>query len=828
MRHDPVVLAQKKGAGWLALGGYRLEQVLSEELFRDEAGMNEQSTWVHLASCCHDRWVDLANAVAALPQPLEGFLVLGARPGKGHANVSLDVLLAGRGKTRKEAETRCLAAAVTAEGLLATTLDYASFGPIAGAKELQGALRHLEAKHRGEARRRLEKVTVSHGRIKREPFGFRTAAQQQAVETPRRGDAGLLHLFPWVPSDDSWRRLGDMLGRDEKRLGALVVHFRGFDRSPIPCTNSGRTILAAAERMVRLDSEELKQSDTVLSLQVQALRHEAFRRLCILEGRTIAGRVFITSDRRLTDSLVATVLNCIDDASIRPGQPGAESIFRGGAEVKNVPSGELLAPLDEPTFDILFSPVEAPAILRTPMPTDVDFPGVSVNRARTASCVGSTGTDVPLGINLHRGISRPVALAEPDRFRHTYMVGQTGTGKSTLMLHQILHDINANRGVAVLDPHGSLIDEILLRYPMRRADDLVLVDVTDVERPVGFNVLRLKETEPFKYRLARDLIIDDIYNYMDRTYDMKATGGPIFETHLRGMLALLMGFEPPPEDLIPNLMIFRTLYTNRHMRKTLTRMHEGKDASLDDFIKEAQAAGGEASIRNLGPYISSKFSRFISDTILRNITCQKSILDLEEIVDSGKVLLFYLGKGQFGEAPAGLLASQLVSRIWTAVTGRGAGKGSPFFLYADEFQLFADERFAEMLAEARKFGLSLTVAHQYADQIPARILRAIMGNVGTTIALRVGARDGEFFEPLFRPTFSRRDLSSLPNFRAYVRGQGILGQEPFSVEIPRPPGGTNKRNARQLRNLSRKKYGRPRKEVEKEIDAIYRAYADSD
>ena len=389
----------------------------------------------------------------------------------------------------------------------------------------------------------------------------------------------------------------------------------------------------------------------------------------------------------------------------------------------------------------------------------------------------------------------------------------------------ILHDIYQGRGVGVLDPHGALIEGILNHYPKERADDLVLVDVTDIEHPIGFNVLRITETDPLQYRLARDLIIDDLYSYLHRVYDLKTTGGPIFETYFRGVLGLLMGSEPPAANRIPNLMLFRSFFTNEDFRTFLSAMND--DWMLEDFIKEMESAGGDVSLDNVAPYITSKFNRFISDIALRNITCQSNIIDMDAIVNQGKVLLFHLGKGRFGDQAAGLLASQIVSRIRNAVMKRGYNKSNrPFYLYADEFQLFADERFAELLAESRKFRLSLTIAHQYTKQLPPQVHLAVLGNVGTTVTFRIGALDGEILEPLYSPAVSRRDLSSLPNFRCYVRSFGKLGQTPFSIELAPPSTQVNPALAKQLKKLSRSKYGKERAEAEKEIMATYKEFTD--
>jgi hypothetical protein len=535
--------------------------------------------------------------------------------------------------------------------------------------------------------------------------------------------------------------------------------------------------------------------------------------------------VFLSGSTSPSSALVATILQSIDDASVREGQAGAEILFRGGADIQATISEKIFEPFRQPGLDVLFGPREASAIWRTPMPTEIDLPGIQVNRSRTATLTGLSGNDCPLGVNVHRDLRVPVALDVPSRFRHVYIVGQTGTGKSTLLLHMILHDINKGRGVAVLDPHGTLIDDVLTRFPESRMDDLVLVDASDIERPVGFNILRINENDPLRYRMARDYIIDDIYSYLARTYDEKQTMGPIFETHFRGMLSLLMGLESPKAPLIPNLMVFRALYTNKQLREKLAERLQGKDIMIEDFLKEAGSVSGEASLTNLAPYITSKFSRFISDMALRNITCQNEILDIGQIIRKGKVLLFNLRKGRFGDVVAGLLASQIVSRIRYEILKAGAGPNSPpFYLYVDEFQTFADEQFGELLAEARKFGLSLTLAHQFAKQLPENVLQAILGNVGTMVVFRTGAGDAELLEPLFTPTIRARDISSLPNFRAYIRPTGLLGQTPFSVETLLAPQEASAERAARARELSRTRYGRDRATVEQEIMETYHAF----
>jgi hypothetical protein len=413
------------------------------------------------------------------------------------------------------------------------------------------------------------------------------------------------------------------------------------------------------------------------------------------------------------------------------------------------------------------------------------------------------------------------------RFDHTYVVGQTGTGKSTFLLHQILHDIGRGCGVGVLDPHGTLIDDILQRMPADRAEDVVILDPTDISRPVPFNPLVITEDEALQYRQVRDLVINDLYADVEHAYaaNWATVSGPVFESHLRGVLGLLLGLDPQQSPWVPNLGLMRAVYYSSPLRKMLVKRLNGRDQMVEDFLREAESATGDSSMRNMSVYVASKFNRFLSDHAMRNVVCQSRSINLREIVAGRKILLCHLGRGRFGEHSAKLLASALLSRLRHAVMARrGDPSAPPFHLFADECQLFADGRLAELLAEARKFGLALTLAHQYLDQLPADVLQAVLGNVGTVVALRVSPADADRLATLFAPTFSRRALVSLPNFHAIARSHGCLGTAPFTLEIEPPVAVPNPERAKLLRQIARLRYGRDRCEVEEEIAETYRTY----
>ena len=803
---------------YLALTGIALRRILSAELFQEEIRATLGNQFSGIPQVCMARWTDLAATLAALDS-LEGYMVLGyTPPTTDHPPLLRQTFLAaGRGETKRDASLAAQASAESLARLLSGTLDYIEFSPIEDDRELDAALASLQDSQVTEIRRRWEMVRLDQGLLGSTPgFGSKPIS-------PSPSPLEVRHLFPWVPSDDSWWRLANMLMQEECRA-ALCVHWVGVPKVPAGPREEAAQALADAESS--LDSfpgEGYRRR--ILHEKSQILQREMLRRITVLDSPTLCGRVFLTSSAPPTAALISVLADSIDDASVNREQNGADLFWRGGASTVTAQASSLLAPL-VPSLQSLFGPQEASAFLRTPMPTDVELAGVPTVRSRTAPMLGKPQGDCSLGVNRYRGVERGVFLEPGQRLRHTYIVGQTGTGKSTLLLHMILHDIRAGYGVAVLDPHGPLIEDILQRFPKERKEDLVLLDISDVEYPVGLNFLRIEESDSHKYLSVRDLLIDELYSYLDQTYDMKVAGGPMFESYFRATLGLLMGVEKPNPPLIPNLLVFRLIYTNRELRNNLVERITGRDFMLEEFVKEAVAATGEGSLPNIAPYITSKFNRFISDLALRNITCQNQTLDIEEIVKNNKVFLFYLGKGLVGDQAAGLLASQVVSRIRRTVMARGPAEGGKkmFSLFADEFQIFASERFAELLAEGRKFGLALTVAHQYAKQLPENVLRAVLGNVGTTILFRVGPQDQEFFGPTFAPEFAGRDLVSLPNFRAYVRSFGALGQAPFNLDVPPPPPGADPALKQELRQFSRERYGRPRESVEAEIAATYKAF----
>jgi hypothetical protein len=823
---------------YLAVGGMEISEILSATLFRDRAGLPTRSPASDLAEKCHERWAKLADTLTSVPFSTEFLIITSAYSHHSERKVGITILGIGRGENPEEAKRECDQTCDLIWRLLITHLDYLELQPLTPDSNNQNffrrAIQFLETDYHLEIRRRRDSLQINAESQENidfpsPNFGFQIESpDSNSPSSPVSDDSettAVSHLFPWLPSYEDWQGLLETL-KNEPQDCAIIVHFRTLDQAPDNAQKEVREALTTLEEALSFYSVV---TNPVLTRQAEALREEIVQRLAILQGCVIAGRVIIASEKDFpSPELLSTIKASLDDARIREtNNQEKETIkFQGGARILPVSDHPFPSLIENPPLDLLFSPCEVSAILRTPLPTDTDRGTLPITQARKAPLTGKSGDHSPLGVNTFRSTQSPVFLDEESRFRHTYIVGKTGTGKSTLLQRMICNDIQRDRGVAVLDPHGSLIESIIQHCPKERIDDIILVDVTDLEYPIGFNVLCLNETDPKAYRAARDLVIDDLYAYLDYAYNLQQVGGPIFESHFRGMLGLLMGVEPPKTP--PNLMLFRALYTNPELREKLYKKIKGKDFVLEQFIQEVteHSSNHDLSLQNVSTYITSKFNRFISDEALRNIICQDNILDIDQIVNEGKVLLFYLGKGRFGDQAAGLLASQVISRIRKAVMKRDQNTAHPpFYLYADEFQLFANDRFTEMLAEARKFGLAITMAHQYVQQLPESTLQAVLGNVGTTISLRVGAPDAELLEQQFTPTFNKNDLLNLPNFQACVSSSGSLGHTPFSLNLLPPLQGGDANIAKAIREISRLRYGTKHTIVSMDIRHNYRDYS---
>lgn len=417
-----------------------------------------------------------------------------------------------------------------------------------------------------------------------------------------------------------------------------------------------------------------------------------------------------------------------------------------------------------------------------------------------------------LGYNVYREEKKDIYLKKDDRRRHMYIIGQTGTGKSSTLSSMVLQDIKNGEGVGMLDPHGDLIDDILSKMPKDRIEDVVLFDPTNLERSIGLNMLEYDTRFPEQ----KTFIVNEMINILDKLYDLRQTGGPMFEQYARNALMLLM--DDPNE--VYTLMEVPKVLADADFRKRL--LSKCKNFLVKEFWeKQAEQAGGEAALKNIVPYIASKFDNFISNDYMRPIIGQtKSTFNFREIIDGKKVFLVNLSKGRLGELNSSLLGLIITSKLSLAAFSRvdvPEDQRNDFYLYMDEFQNFATNTISTILSEARKYRLSLIISHQFIAQLPEEIRDAVFGNVGTIASFRVGAEDSQFLEKEFEPIFNSQDLMNIDNFNFYIKMM-IDGQtsKPFNIKTY-PPEKGNYDLANDIKEYYSLTYARSRHIVDDEI-----------
>jgi hypothetical protein len=398
--------------------------------------------------------------------------------------------------------------------------------------------------------------------------------------------------------------------------------------------------------------------------------------------------------------------------------------------------------------------------------------------------------------------------------RHVYVIGKTGTGKSELLKSLILQDIRAGKGVCFMDPHGDAIEDILKLIPPERAEDVIYFNPSDTERPLGLNLLEAK-TEDEKHFAATAVI-----NMMYKLFDPYKTGivGPRFEHAVRN--AMLTAMYEPGSTFVE---IMRILTDARFVQEILPKV---TDPIIRRYWTDQIAQTSDFHKSEVLDYITSKFGRFVTNKLIRNIIGQsQSSFDLRRVMDEGKILLINLAKGSLGEENSNFLGLILVPRVLMAAMSRvdvDMDKRRDFYFYVDEFQNFATPDFAVILSEARKYRLGLCVANQFIGQVEEEVKNAVFGNVGTIVAYRVGVSDANYLAHEFTPVFGEDDLLNVERYHAFIKT--IVNNEPvppFSLDttkdLSKIKAMESPRVAEIIKEMSRLKYGRDEKLVEAEI-----------
>ncbi len=459
----------------------------------------------------------------------------------------------------------------------------------------------------------------------------------------------------------------------------------------------------------------------------------------------------------------------------------------------------------------ILSPEEIASVFHLPNKT-VETPNIYWLKAKKApEPVDSPQEGMYIGDNLYRGVNKKFCITESDRQRHFYIVGQTGVGKSWLLADMALQDIKAGKGVCFIDPHDTY-ESILERIPPERVDDVIYFDPSMTDRPMGFNVMECDNED------QKDFVTSSIINLMYKLYDPYKTGivGPRFEHAIRNIMLTVM-IEPGATFI----EIVRCLTDQSYVQYLLPKV---KDPMVKRYWTDQIAQTSDFHKSEVLDYIVSKFGRFITNTMMRNIIGQStSSFSFRKAMDEGKILIINLAKGTIGEENSAFLGLVLIPKILIAAMSRQdtpEDQRRDFYLYVDEFQNFATQDFAVIMSEARKYRLNLTVANQFISQMDDEVKNAVFGNVGTISSFRVGISDANFLVNQFRPTFNEHDLLNLGTGEIYIKTM-VNGtpKTPFSLKVAaaekKKPG--NPKMAEMIKRLSALKYGRPREIVEAEI-----------
>ncbi len=426
-----------------------------------------------------------------------------------------------------------------------------------------------------------------------------------------------------------------------------------------------------------------------------------------------------------------------------------------------------------------------------------------------------------LGYNLYSGVKREIRIAPLDRFRHFYIIWQTGTGKSTMITVQAKQDVKLGNGFALIDPHWDLCETIIQYYPKERIDDLIYFDAWNFEMPFGLNLLEPPSPDDDE---AIDLITNDAVELFIKLYGPEIFG-PRIQDYFRNAVMTLMA-QPDWGSLVEIMRLF----TDEAYQKV--KVSKVKNPVVRAWWEKTYQAMGEREKAEIIPYFQAKFWPLTTNGILRNIIWQiESSFDISEVMQSGKILLVNLSKGKVWEINSQLLGLIMVSKIKQAALARAKippEERKDFFLYIDEFQNYVTPSIESILSEARKYRLGLIIAHQYIEQLRQKDLwwetdltGAIFGNVWTIMSYKVWAKDAEYLEQEFAPEFSRQDLVNIDRFKAVMKlSINTQPSRPFTINVLNPYTEEWKNDYKKceiIKQISALKYWRKRELVEKEI-----------
>ena len=622
-----------------------------------------------------------------------------------------------------------------------------------------------------------------------------------ALSTINREDGAVIQLMI-RPAGDGW-------SKNSIYAANKIKKDKGVKTNGLSGLFNPRNLMEALWRPPEL--KETKPEDKQLSSLEQGLV-EAIEEKTRHPGYEVLVRVVVSSNTaERSQSLLKNIIAAFSlfDSTINNGFK-----FNISKDIEELVTAYIFRFFPQTVNQNILNSVELATVFH--LPDQNSIPTSQVQRQMAKQVDGPTQVmdeGFLLGYNEFRGIKKQIRLSTNDRRRHTYMIGQTGTGKSGLLENLAFQDMMDGRGFAFIDPHGDSAEKLLGMVPKERVDDIIYFNPGDMENPVGLNLFEFENQD------QRDFLIQESIAMLYRLYDPGHTGiiGPRYEHWFRNAALTIMS-DPNGSTFIDVPQVFNDQSFTDEKIKYVT------DRTVLDFWNKEMAQTSDANKSEVLGWFVSKFGAFLSNEMMRNILGQtKSGFNMREIMDNKKILLVNLSKGRTGELNSQLLGMIFVMKFQAAAMGRAdvpEDEREDFALYVDEFQNFATDSFQTILSEARKYRLNLVLANQFMTQLTDGIREAILGNIGTVISGRIGITDADILCKKFAPTFNAEDLTKLPNFQTIssVMINGVPSAA-FSMSLISPMGHSNPQLRDALKKLSAAKYGRPRAQVEKEIFA---------
>ncbi len=577
---------------------------------------------------------------------------------------------------------------------------------------------------------------------------------------------------------------------------------------------SGKGIMAQIGRTVLPKKDKKDQTDY----------YDEPRRLTPMEEEMVKGleektskagfdcniRIIVSSPDRQRAS--ANMRNIVDSFSQYSGYEYINAFVKKSMGNKDKMIDDFIYRNFSEKHKFILNAEEVASVYHFPLP-DTETPNIHWLVAKKAAAPVNAPTEgIILGHNIYRGVDTQIRIKRDDRRRHVYIIGKSGTGKSVMISSMAIQDIQNGEGVCVVDPHGDLIEYILAHIPKSRAEDVIIFNPADLERPAGLNMLEVDTPED------KDFAIQEMIAIFYKLFPPEMIG-PMFEHNMRNVMLTLMADKENPGTIaeIPRM------FTDPAFQKY--KLSKVTDPVVRSFWEKEMAKTTDFHKSEMLGYLISKVGRFVENEMMRNIIGQpKSAFNIREIMDNQKILLVNLSKGKVGEVNSDLLGLIIVSKLQMAALNRGdlpEEERKDFYLYIDEFQNYATDSIATILSEARKYRLNMTMAHQYISQLiknnDTTIRDAVLGTSGTMVAFKVGVEDAEILAKEFAPVFDEYDVINVEKFTAYIKLL-IDNQACRSFNMHTyPPTPGNKELAAKIKELSRTKYGRPKAEVEAQI-----------